>query len=339
VTKGDLVRALAAYRRPGSPNYAYHFQRLPAEVTRKGNVRALLSVLRDPDAPPRAREHAAGALGEIGDPRAVPALIDALRETELRRGAATALGRMKAVEAADALREIAPRVKAAQWALSQLDWATTPEEIIEDLATCQLRAIRAKVEALDPEQAEAVARDVCRRLREVVAAEEHLSPHRWMITTLQYLAPPEAAAPLIEGLRQYIRRRDVCLHARDQPMICACVPSRLMRALDHIRPVEAIPVLVDFIEEVDNPIHRQMAASCIEKIVREHGDPAVVAVSGEAPRLASSLQSLEQELALTPPGDPDGPRHDALGSSIWQKRMAKATKAIRRVLACAGQGV
>ena len=95
----ELLDVLSAYRRPDSPNYGLHFVDLPAEVKRKGNVRVLLSILADDGVPPMARQYAAGALGEIGDARAVESLIEALGQSKLRRGAAVALGRMRATEA------------------------------------------------------------------------------------------------------------------------------------------------------------------------------------------------------------------------------------------------
>ena len=36
MTRREIARALAKYRRPGSPNYEYHFRRLPAEILELG---------------------------------------------------------------------------------------------------------------------------------------------------------------------------------------------------------------------------------------------------------------------------------------------------------------
>jgi len=314
MTRNELVGALGRYTRPGSPNYAHHFQGLPAEVTGPGNVLALLSILGDEDLPPKVREHAAGALGEVGDERAVPALLEALAGAKFRRAAAVALGRMRVIEAAEALGALAPKVKAAQWALSQLDLAETPEDIVEDLGTCQLRAIQAKVKGLSPDDAEAVAAEVLSRLEEVVGAECHLSPHRRLVTTLQYLVCEDAGDALTEGLRQYVERGDMCIHARPgREMPCACVPNRLMRALGDIKPLDAVPVLVDLIEKIDSPIHQHQAAVCLGKIASAHGDAGLAALSSERDRLSGALKRLQP-----------------LSSEC--KRTARATEAIGRVL-------
>jgi len=46
-------------------------------------VPKLIGILRDKGLPSIVREHAAGALGEIGDKRAVKPLIEALKERRL----------------------------------------------------------------------------------------------------------------------------------------------------------------------------------------------------------------------------------------------------------------
>jgi hypothetical protein len=87
-----VAELLAGYRRPGSPIFAHHYRRLPAKVLKLENGDALLDILKDEGLPARVREHAAGALGQIGFRKAIPALIDALGSPKTRRGAATALG-------------------------------------------------------------------------------------------------------------------------------------------------------------------------------------------------------------------------------------------------------
>ncbi|MGD8239612.1 MAG: HEAT repeat domain-containing protein, partial [Armatimonadota bacterium] len=168
MTKREMIDVLDAYRRPGSPNYGRHFLGLPSEIVRKRNVRTLLGILGDESLPARVREYAAGALGEIGDRRAVGALIEALGEAGLRRGAAMALGRMKAREAVDALRELAPRVKAAHWALSQVAVPRTVEEAIEDLRTGQLRLIPRKLGSLPGPLHRKVEAEVVERFAEAL---------------------------------------------------------------------------------------------------------------------------------------------------------------------------
>lgn len=83
----SLVNALAAYRRPGTPVYAYHFRNLPKEVLQQENAAAPRAILQDDSLPPRVREHAAGALGELRDQCAVGMLTEALGRAKLRRGA------------------------------------------------------------------------------------------------------------------------------------------------------------------------------------------------------------------------------------------------------------
>jgi HEAT repeat protein len=63
--------------------YDYHFRNLPSAVLGKENVPKLIGILRDKGLPSIVREHAAGALGEIGDKRAVKPLIEALKERRL----------------------------------------------------------------------------------------------------------------------------------------------------------------------------------------------------------------------------------------------------------------
>lgn len=92
--KAELVRLLAAYRRPGTPVFECHFRRLPGEVLKPGNCEWLVAPLKDDELPAKARYRAAGALGQIGCREAVPALIEVLGNAATRRGAATALGLM-----------------------------------------------------------------------------------------------------------------------------------------------------------------------------------------------------------------------------------------------------
>jgi len=279
MTRNEIVAALAVFRRPGHPMFERHFQGLPPAVVRKGNVQRLVSILSDGGLPATVRRNAAGALGETGDARAVKPLIEALRQPATRRCAAIALGRLKARPAAKPLRELMPEDAAAKWALSQLAPPRTVEEIIEDLRSGQIRRIGPKIDTLSEGQAKAVAADVQRRLRQAVV-ERTLSPeHRWLVTSLQYLAPPDAGDVLTEALRQSIHMTNCC----------GCTRNRAIRALGAIRPPQAIPALADVICQVDNAAHKQLAAVCIEKIVKARGQPA-------AALLRTSLASLRREL-------------------------------------------
>jgi len=83
-----LVNAPVTYRRPGTPVYECHFRHLPKEVLQQANASVLGAVLQDESLPARVREHAAGALGEMRDRRALGMLIRALARLLWGRGKA-----------------------------------------------------------------------------------------------------------------------------------------------------------------------------------------------------------------------------------------------------------
>jgi hypothetical protein len=322
MTKEEMVAVLAKYRRPGSPLYERHFQRLPVEIVDEANVPGLLGVLKDASLPARVREHAAGALGEIGDERAEGALIEALDEALIRRGAAVALGRMKARGAAEALRALAPRVKAARWALSQLEVAGAVGDCIADLQDGHLRLIGPKIESLDPGQAQAVAEELCRQL-DGLLAQGSLGPEdRWLLTALQFLAPPRAGGLLTDALEQCARDEDCC----------DCVRTRLMRALGAIRPPQGIPALVEVICRVPNPIQKQMAVACAEKIIGADPQAALSLLAAQAGRLRRALARLRNEVATTKSVRPDRPWRQPPGSPGWFAAGERAVAAMRRLL-------
>ncbi len=323
MTREAIIDALGSYRRPGSPVYGYHFRRLPREITHKHHVTVLLSILEDQDLPWRVREHAAGALGEIGDPRAVRPLIDALRQPRLRRGAATALGRMRATEAEEQLRDLAPKVNAARWALSQISRPTTTEAILDDLEHGQLRDIGPKVTRLSRIAAGAVSNDLVRRLEEIVTSGSLSHEHRWIVTALQYLAPPGAADIATRALAQAI----------DLDKCCGCTRNRLMRTLGEIRPVEAIPVLVDVICDVADPVHKHRAAVCVEKILDAHNRQAASLLIERSSRVRGELGRLQAELAETAPVALRTPWDRSKGTSRWANNQRKAIRGISRLLA------
>jgi hypothetical protein len=237
-----MTDVLAAYRRPGSPNYGRHFVGLPDEVLQKRNVRALLGILGDESLPARVREYAAGALGEIGDRRAVGALIEALGEAGLRRGAATGLGRMKAREAAEALRELAPRVKAAHWALSQVAVPRTVEEAIEDLRTGQLRLIPRKLGSLPGPLRRKVEAGMVQRFAEALASGD--DDLRWYVTALMHFEHPDAAALLARTLEDSWRQMGPTVGSRQKAACCGCLHHRTLRALKTNPSPDAVPNLV-----------------------------------------------------------------------------------------------
>ncbi len=80
---------------------------------RKAAVPHLVEILKDADAHPRAKGEAAVALGDIGDPAAVPAIMGAVRPdardrdgTDLNRHSADALGALRAREAVAVLTDL-----------------------------------------------------------------------------------------------------------------------------------------------------------------------------------------------------------------------------------------
>lgn len=318
----QMIDVLADYRRPGSPVYGYHFRRLPPEITHKRNVGVLLSILEDEDLPSRVREHAAGALGEIGDRRAVAPLIAALDQPDLRRGAATALGRMKAQEGTKRLRELASKSKAARWALSQVSTPTTTEGILEDLEDGQLRDIGPKISRLSAKQARAVSEALIQQLEETVANGLLSHEHRWIVTALQYLAPPKAADVAIEALSQAI----------DLDNCCGCLRNRLMRALGEIRPANAIPILVEVVSEVADPTHKHLAAVCIGKILDEHNGQAASLLVERRSRVRAELERLERESARTAATPPDTPWDRSRGTPRWARSQRRAIVGITRLL-------
>jgi HEAT repeat protein len=322
MTREAIIDALGSYRRPGSPVYGYHFRRLPREITRKHHVTVLLSILQDQDLPWRVREHAAGALGEIGDSRAVRPLIDALQQPRLRRGAATALGRMRATEAEEQLRDLAPKVNAARWALSQISRPTTIEAILDDLEHGQLRDIGPKVTRLSRMAARTVSNELVRRLEDIVTSGSLSHEHRWIVTALQYLAPPGAAGTATRALAQAI----------DLDNCCGCTRNRLMRALGEIRPAEAVPVLVDVICDVADPVHKHLAAVCVEKILDEHNGQAASLWVERRSRVRGELERLEAELAETAPVAPRTSWDRSKGTPRWAKSQEKAIRGVRRLL-------
>lgn len=320
--RDELIEALARYRRPGSPVYDHHFQRLGASVVQPENVAKLLSILRDERLPAKVREHAAGALGEIRDDRAVGALVAALADARLRRGAAVALGRMRAEEARDALAKLAPRVKAARWAVEQLGVADNVEQALADLRGGQLRNIQRKLRKYPDELRDEIGQRVCAELRSVVSHGALAHEHGWLVTCLQHLRPPQAGGALSETLRCAVRQPDMAVSVR----------NRLLRAVGAVSPIEALPMLVDLICKVDHPGHKQLAAVCVEKIVKLHGRRGVALVAQRKARLARLMKRLEKELASTEPVTPPRPWIHVRGSPGWQGEMQRAIGAIERLV-------
>jgi HEAT repeat protein len=277
-----------------------------------------MEILGDRDLPPKVREHAAGALGQIGDRRAIPALMEALPEARLRRGVVVALGLLRAAEAAEPLAELAPRLNAAQWALEQVQQPEGVDAIVDDLERGQLRAIGQKVAALSPGEVEAVSEQLVGLVRDTLSRQE--LPPPWLITGLQYLAPSEAGPSLCRALE---------LAAGPEGRFTR---NRLLRAVGAVSPMEAIAPLADTICMVEDLSHRQLAAVCLEKIISRHGAPARAAVHSHGARIRAELERLESDLRDSPRIDPERPWHRYRGTPGWLAAGERAVAAIRRLL-------
>ena len=324
--RSRLISLLNAYRRPGTPVFAYHYRRLPEEVLRPGNAGVLLEILADDSLPAKVRDHAAGALGQIGCREAVPALIDALSSAKTRRGAATALGLLRATEARGALAELAPKVGAARWAHEVVVGSQTADEVITSLREGQLRRIRPKIEALAGKARGQVSTALIRLLREQIDRGYLDHSHRWMVTSLQYLAPPEAAPVVADALRLSILTTDCC----------GCLCKRTTRTAVAIGSPEAIPALVEMIARPYRVQNMQQAAVAIEKIAKVHPKAASAALGKkEVTRLRSALRRIRRKTASTPRRPPDIDWRVREGSPRWFAIYARAETAVERVIGLA----
>ncbi|MFH1570152.1 MAG: HEAT repeat domain-containing protein [Gemmatimonadota bacterium] len=319
---GDLLDTLARYRRPGTPVFAYHYRRLPAAVCHPGNVPALIAILEDPDLPSRVRAHAAGALGQIGDRRAIGPLLAALETAALRGAACTALGLLRAAEAAERLAALAPRLPVAQWALEQVR-REAPDDLIEDLERGQLRAIGAKIAALTAEARRALGEELTVWLGDAVGAGRR--PGEWLLTAVQYTAPPAAVPHLCRALELALAPPGRFVY------------SRLLRAVGALAPLEAVAPLADAVCNPElPPDHRQLAAVCLAKVQRRRGAPAAAAIHSHADRIWAELRRLEEVLATTPSVEPERPWHHYPGTPGWRAAGERAVAAMRRLLQGAG---
>lgn len=203
---------------------------------------------------------------------------------------------------------------------------TPAERIATDLKQGRLRDIAPKIARLSNEDRHAVAQVVFDALDEVVLYDALSPRRRWMITALQYLAPPEAGDLLIKALLQSINMTDCC----------GCTQNRIIRALGAIRPIDAVSPLVQVIREERNPGHKQLAAVCIEKILKAHGERACGLVRQEVPHLLDTLKQLKAARRNTKPQTPPRPWHHIAGSPGWFKAMDRAVKAVERLLRRAG---
>lgn len=249
----EIIDVLANYRRPGTPVYDYHFRNLPSAILRGENVPTLIGILKDKSLPSIVREHAAGALGEIGDKRAVKPLVEALKERRLHRGVAVALGRMKAEEAIEALQDLAPRSTAARWALSQLSLGETVEEVMDNLRYGPLWAIHKKMNSLPDPLRKKVQEEITRQFRESLSREDKHNPDnkdedwRLYVTALSTYQHHDAPKLLAETLERSWRQMGPLVGLQTEQTCCGCLHIRTLRALRTNPSLDAVPNLVETI--------------------------------------------------------------------------------------------
>jgi len=321
-----LIELLEAYRRPGTPVFEYHYRRLPPEVLKPENADILLGIIQDKGLPGKVRDHAAGALGQIGSREAVPALIEALSSIQTRRGAATALGMLKAEEARDALAELSPKVGAARWAHEEVSGPGDLDEILAGLRDGHLRRIGPKIAALDGKTQGALSSALVKSLRAQIRKGYLDHSHRWMITSLQKLAPPEAASVIADALRLSIKTKNCC----------GCLRKRTTWAAAAIGSPKAIPALIEMMVKLSRPQNVQQAAVCIEKIAKVSPKEASKVLQKEKRRLASAAKRFAEETDATPRRKPKVRWDGAEGTPRWLAASGRAQKAVERVLRLAG---
>jgi len=314
--KQELIEVLGAHKRPHQWVFDTHFNRLPDAVVKKANVPRLISILKDDSQSVTVRRNAAGALGRIGDRRAIAPLLAALGKGSTRRCAAIALGTMRAIEAADALEAIKTRDRAARWALTQLDLKRTDAEVIETLQTSYTHFIRLTIEKLSPAQRDAVSKALCKRLRRILKREELGDEHIWLVVSLRHLAPPEAAELLTEALRQRIGKQyaGIMVHAR--------------RGVAELLPVEAAGLLVDWVSRTTD----HEAAVTLRKLVKKHGARALEEMGPDVRRLKAWLRNLQGKLESTPERQPKYGQDHGPGTARWRQDIERFIKSLSGVL-------
>lgn len=242
MTREEMIDILGKYRRPGSPSYRTHFSKLPAELLRTENVSALLGLLRDDGLPTRVRENAAGALGMIGDPRAIDPLIDLARGGPISACAVIALGCMRARDAADVLKERAAKLKAARWAYSELGLTRTVQEAIDDLRGSQLRAVPHKLGWYPLGLRRKVEEEIVRQFG--ADLDDGGNDLRWYVSALTQFTHPEAGALLARTLECAWEAMGSEVGLKTKKTCCGCLHIRTLRALKMNPSPKAVPALV-----------------------------------------------------------------------------------------------
>ena len=320
--KVRLIELLETYRRPGTPVFEYHYRRLPPEVLKPRNADVLLGILRDQRLPAKVRDHAAGALGQIGCRKAIPALIEALSSAKTRRGAATALGLLKAEKAREALADLSPKLGVAKWAHEEVAGPGDVDGTLAGLRDGQLRRIGPKIAALDGKARAEVSSALVQLLRAQIKEGNLDHSHRWMVTSLQRLAPPEAGPVIADALRLSIKTENCC----------GCLRKRTTWAAAAIGSPDAIPALVEMIVKLSRPQNVQQAAVCIEKIAKARPDEVSRILRKEKRRLTSAVKRIRKETDAAPRRRPKLDWDGSEGTPRWLAATARAQKAVDRVL-------
>jgi len=149
--------------------------------------------------------------------------------------------------------------------------------------------------------------------------------HRWMVTALQYLAPPGAADVVADAVRMSI----------DTVNCCGCLRKRATWAAAAIGSPKAIPALVEMIVRLRRPQNVHQAAVCIEKLCRAQPEEVLPMVRERAEGLRSALVELEAEAEGTAPAEPATSWDGSEGTPRWSGAMDRALKAVGRVVALA----
>jgi len=152
--------------------------------------------------------------------------------------------------------------------------------------------------------------------------------HRWLVTSLQHLAPAGAAGVICEALRLSIGVKNCC----------GCLCKRTMWAAAAIGSPEAIPALVEMIARSPRPQNVQQAAVCIEKIADAHPEAASEALGRQRRRLASAARRLRKRAAATARRPPRRPWDGTEGTPRWFAAVARAQQAVERVVSSLGRG-
>ncbi|HSL11880.1 MAG TPA: HEAT repeat domain-containing protein [Actinomycetota bacterium] len=270
----ELVRAL----REGRPSvFGSPTERTPVVAPDASAVRVALAGLDDDDV--RVRRVAAVALGDLGDPAALPALTEASRDrdAEVRANAIDAVAGLGGNDPAqgvltEALRDRDPRVRVAAAEALARSGDQAAIGVLEELAAAP--AVEERVLAL-----RAMGRVAGSRSADVVAAR----------------LVDEAPAVRAQALRAAASIDPA--GALDAALAATADPSRLVRdaAADALTTIgeAAVPALVG---SLDVPERRDGALAALDRLPTDaHGDAirriagATVEVALERDRLASSI--------------------------------------------------